>query len=160
MGAFRKLTRWKQALSREECLSILTAEKRGVLAVQGEEGYPYALPINHWYDPDSGKLYFHSGKFGHKIDALARCDKVSYCVIDGGTPNPGNWWLDFRSVIVFGRLTPVEDHQKALDISRQLSYKFTRDEDYINHEIEHSGPGVAVYGLEIESITGKLVHER
>ena len=62
--------------------------------------------------------------------------------------------------IVFGRLRIVEDHARALDISRRLSYKFTDDEAYINYEIEKSGPGVLVFELIPDHMTGKLVNEK
>ncbi|MBQ1924267.1 MAG: pyridoxamine 5'-phosphate oxidase family protein, partial [Lachnospiraceae bacterium] len=74
---FRELVRKKQALSAEECIKILKEEPRGVLSVQGDDGYPYGTPLNHWYCGDDGHLYFHSGMSGHRIDALKRCDKVS-----------------------------------------------------------------------------------
>ena len=157
---FREVARVKQALDRETCIRILKEEKRGVLAVQGDDGYPYAMPLNHWYCEEDGKLYFHSGRNGHRTDSIRRSDKASFCVMNQGTQEAGNWWLDFESVIVFGRIEIIEDHERALDISRRLSYKFTEDEGYIQYEIEHSGPGVMVFALNPEHITGKLVHER
>lgn len=157
---FREVARVKQALDRESCIRILKEEKRGVLAVQGDDGYPYAMPLNHWYCEEDGKLYFHSGRNGHRTDSIRRCDKASFCVMNQGTQEAGNWWLDFESVIVFGRIEIIEDHERALDISRRLSYKFTENEGYIQYEIEHSGPGVMVFALTPEHITGKLVHER
>ena len=157
---FREVARVKQALDRETCIRILKEEKRGVLAVQGDDGYPYAMPLNHWYCEEDGKLYFHSGRNGHRTDSIRRSDKASFCVMNQGTQKAGNWWLDFESVIVFGRIEIIEDHERALDISRRLSYKFTEDEGYIQYEIEHSGPGVMVFALTPEHITGKLVHER
>ncbi|MBE7009832.1 MAG: pyridoxamine 5'-phosphate oxidase family protein, partial [Ruminococcaceae bacterium] len=81
---FREMLRFKQALPREECIDILKREKRGVLSVLGDDGYPYGMPINHFYCEDDGKLYFHGGRKGHKIDALRRCDKASFCVYDEG----------------------------------------------------------------------------
>ena len=69
---FRELTRKKQKLSLEECKSILKMEKRGVLSVYGDNGYPYGMPMNHFYDERDGKIYFHGAKEGHKIDALSR----------------------------------------------------------------------------------------
>ena len=81
---FRKLLRRKQQLSGSECIEILKNEPRGVLSVVGDEGYPYGLPIDHWYCEENSKLYFHCGKIGHKLDAIRACDKVSYCVMDGG----------------------------------------------------------------------------
>ena len=73
---FREMLRKKQELSKEECIEILKKEKRGVLSVLGDEGYPYGMPINHYYDEESGKLYFHGGKKGHKIDAMKRLNKA------------------------------------------------------------------------------------
>lgn len=157
---FRDIARKKQVLSREDCLSILRREKRGVLAVQGDDGYPYAMPLNHWYCEEDGKLYFHSGPTGHKIDAIRREDKVSYCVYDGGTPEEDGWALNFKSVVVFGRVEIVEDHQRALEISRALSYKFTQDEAYIEKEIQSAGQRVLVFALTIEHMTGKRVNEK
>ena len=157
---FREVARTKQALPVEESIEILKTAKRGVLSVLGDDGYPYGMPLNHWYCEEDGKLYFHSGKTGHRTDAMRSCEKASFCVMDEGTPVEGAWWLKFRSVIVFGKIEIIEDHEQALDISRKLSHKFTQDESYIQHEIDHSGPGVLVFALVPEHITGKSVTER
>ena len=77
---FRDIVKKKQKLGHQECIEILKNEKRGVLSVVGDNGYPYGMPLNHFYDERDGKIYFHSGKTGHKIDALKNCDKVSFCV--------------------------------------------------------------------------------
>ena len=156
---FRELVRKKQALSEEECIKILKEEPRGVLSVQGDDGYPYGTPLNHWYCEDNGRLYFHSGMSGHRIDALKKCDKVSFCVYDQGYRKEGDWALYIKSVIVFGRMRPLEDHDRAMEICRKLSCKFTSDEDYISREITHAGPRTLVYELIPEHMTGKLVHE-
>ena len=156
---FRKMARANKAIPEAECLEILKNELRGVLSVLGDDGYPYGVPINHYYCPEDGHIYFHSGRAGHKIDALKACDKASFCVYDQGFRREGEWALNIKSVIVFGRLRIVEDHEKAIDISRQLSYKFTRDEDYIDREIQRSGPGVLCFELIPEHMTGKLVNE-
>ena len=156
---FREMLRIRQQLSEQECIDILRQEPRGVLSVLGDEGYPYGMPMNHYYCEADGKIYFHGGKHGHKIDAIRRCDKASFCVYDQGFRREGEWFLNIRSVIVFGRIEIVEDRQKTYDISRQLCYKFTSDEAYIEHEIEHSGPGTLVFALVPEHITGKMVKE-
>ncbi|MGX8706351.1 MAG: pyridoxamine 5'-phosphate oxidase family protein [bacterium] len=157
---FREVVRKKQALSREECIEILKNELRGVLAVNGDDGYPYALPINHFYNDEDGCLYFHSGRTGHKLDALRRDGRASFCCYDGGFIKPGDWALNIKSVIVFGKVSIVEDHAVALDISRRLSRKFTADERYIEDEVAHSGPAVLVFKLIPEHMTGKLVNEK
>lgn len=156
---FREIVRHKQALSREECIELLKTERRGVLSVIGDDGYPYGLPINHYYHEEDGKLYFHSGKTGHKVDAFLRDPKASFCIYDSGTPQEGSWALNFRSVIIFGRIEVVNDHQKAIDLCRRLSLCFTDDMDYIDNEVDHFGAGVLVFSLTPEHITGKRVNE-
>lgn len=156
---FREMRRKTQALSREECVRVLTEEKRGVLSVLGDEGYPYGMPLNHWYDETDGHLYFHGGKAGHRVDAVKACDKVSYCVYDEGYRLEGDWALHVRSVIVFGRLQPVEDNSRAMEVCRKLCRKFTSDEKYIDDEILRHGGGTLVYELFPEHVTGKLVKE-
>ena len=156
---FRKMLRFKQQISQEECEEILENEPRGVLSVLGDDGYPYGMPMNFWFDRESGNIYFHGGKSGHKIDAIRKCDKVSFCVYDEGYRREGEWALNIRSVIVFGRIKPVEDTDKAMDVSRKLSYKYTSDSKYIEGEIKNSGPATLCLELKPEHMTGKLVNE-
>ena len=156
---FREMLRKKQQLSKEECIEILKEEPRGVLSVLGDDDYPYGMPVNQYYFEVDGKLYFHSGKKGHKIDAMRRHDKASFCVYDSGYRKEGEWALNIRSVIVFGRIEIIEDRDKIYEIARELSYKFTNDSEYIEREIKQSGPGTFMFALVPEHITGKLVNE-
>ena len=153
------MLRKKQQLPEEECIEILKNELRGVLSVIGDDDYPYGMPINHFYCEEDGKIYFHSGRKGHKIDAMKRHDKASFCVYDQGFRREGEWALNIRSVIVFGRIEFIEDKEKIYEIARRLSYKFTDDEEYIEREIVHSGPGTLMFALVPEHMTGKLVNE-
>ena len=77
---FREVRRGRQALPEEMCEAVLSRGNHGVLALAGDEGYPYAVPISYVYE--GGKLYFHCAKSGHKLDAIARCPKASFCVVD------------------------------------------------------------------------------
>ena len=156
---FRNVARKKQALSSEQNKKILKTQKRGVLSVCGENGYPYGLPINFWYNEENGYIYFHSGKKGHKNDAISSDNKVSFCVYDEGYIKDGDWSLNISSVIVFGRMHIVEDSEKAVDIIRHLSLKFTSDIDYINSEIEKFAKDTVCYELQPEHTTGKIVNE-
>ena len=156
---FREVARVKQQLSAAECIGILRSEKRGVLSVLGDEGYPYGMPMNHWYCEEDGKLYFHSGLKGHRSDAMKDCDKASFCVYDAGYRREGEWALNIRSVIVFGRLTVVEEGEKALDFIRRMSAKFTDDTDYVEREIGEAMDHTLIFTLTPEHITGKLVNE-
>ena len=156
---FREMLRFKQQLPQEECIDLLKQELRGVLSVLGDDDYPYGVPINHYYCEADGKLYFHSGKKGHKIDALRRHDKASFCLMDAGERKADDWALTFRSVVVFGRIEIIEDREKVYEISRLLSYKFLDDEAHIQDEIARSGPNTFMFALVPEHISGKRVHE-
>ncbi len=156
---FRQMRRFKQQIDNEECIRILKEQPRGVLSLIGDDGYPYGIPLDHWYCEEDSKLYFHGAKEGHKIDAIKACDKASYCVMDQGFKKDGEWALNINSVIVFGRISLVEDPEKAKIICTELCRKFTDDEAYLQHELEHAFPRVQCLELIPEHMTGKLVNE-
>ena len=156
---FRPMRRFKQQITDEECKQVLISEPRGVLSVIGDDGYPYGIPMDHWYSEADGKLYFHCAKEGHKLDAIRACDKVSYCVMDKGFRKEGEWALNIRSVVVFGRMRIVDDEAKRIEIGTNLCKKFTGDEAYIEHEIKNALPRALCLELMPEHITGKLVNE-
>ncbi len=156
---FRPMRRIKQQISDDECREVLISEPRGVLSVIGDDGYPYGIPMDHWYSESDGKLYFHCAKEGHKLDAIRACDKVSYCVMDKGYHKEGEWALNIRSVIVFGRIRVVDDEGKRIEIGTNLCRKFTDDESYIEHEVKNALPRALCLELTPEHITGKLVNE-
>lgn len=153
------MRRAKRALSTQECVEILKKEPRGVLSVLGEDGYPYGVPMDFWYNEADGCLYFHGAKAGHKLDAIRRCDKVSFCVYDEGYRNEGEWALNIRSVIVFGRIRTVDDPAQTEEICRNLGRKFTDDTAYLEEELRRSGPAVLCLRLRPEYMTGKRVKE-
>ncbi|MBQ8408083.1 MAG: pyridoxamine 5'-phosphate oxidase family protein [Clostridia bacterium] len=156
---FRELIRKNKQLSQEECIALLKNEKRGVLSVLGEDGYPYGMPMNHFYNEEDGKIYFHSGNVGHRLDALKKCNKVSFCVYDQGYRKEGEWALNVKSVIAFGRIEIVDDLDVIADITAKLSRKFTNDEDYIKDEIEKHAHRTLLLVLTVEHLCGKLVEE-
>ena len=142
----------------DECIAILKNEKRGVLSVLGDDGYPYGMPMNHWYG-DGGRIYFHSGKGGHRFDSLMRDGKVSFCVYDEGYSNDGEWALNIKSVIVFGKIDIISDLDTIAHITAKLSRKFTNDEEYIRKEIEDHAKRTLLLRLDPEHICGKIVTE-
>ena len=156
---FPAMRRWKQQLTQQACVELLKQEPRGVLSLMGEDGYPYGLPISYWYCEADGKIYFHGAKSGHKIDAIRRCDKASFCVYDQGFRREGEWALNIKSVIVFGRIHPVEDAQKTEEICRNLCAKFNDDPAYAQGEWEKSGAHVRCLALTPEHMTRKQVIE-
>ena len=153
------MRRFKQQITEAECIEILKAEKRGVLSLIGDDGYPYGLPLSHFYDERDGKIYFHGAKEGHKIDAIKKYDKASFCVYDSGYRKEGEWALNINSVIVFGKIRLVTDEALARKICIQLVKKFTDDQEYLEKELKNALPRVQCLELEIEHMTGKLVNE-
>lgn len=156
---FRELTRKKQQLSREDCFRILKTEPRGILSLLGDDGYPYGLPIDHWFNEEDGCIYFHSGKEGHKVDAMKAHNKASFCVCDQGYREEHDWALNIKSVIVFGRIEFVENPETAIALVRQLSLKYTGDVAFIEEEIRKYGHEVLCFRLVPEHITGKITKE-
>lgn len=156
---FRELARKHKRITHEECIDLLTRETRGVLSVNGDDGYPYAMPMNHFYNHEDGCIYFHCGKSGHRLDSIRRSDKVSLCVYEQGSRDVGDWAFSVRSVIVFGRICIIDDLPEIIRITRSLCYKFTQDEQYIEKEIKGSAKATLLLKLTPEHICGKRVLE-
>ena len=155
---FREMRRNKQELSEEECREILESCTSGTLAVLGDEGYPYAVPLSYVYH--DGHIYFHCARSGHKLDAVRACDKVSFCVIDRDEVVPEKFTTKYRSVIVFGRAREVTDFKEIEGIMRALAGKYSphEGEDAFQHEMRSSG-ALCVLALDIEHLSGKMGKE-
>ena len=156
---FRKMRRFKQEITKDECVEILINEKRGVLSVIGDDGYPYGIPLNHYYDKEKNSIYFHGAKEGHKIDAIKRNNKVSYCVYEKGKPKEGHWSLNVRSVIAFGRASFVTDLEECKRIGSEIWWKFNTNKEELEEELNNSLSRVLCIRIDIEHMTGKLVNE-
>lgn len=152
------MRRLGQQLSDEECIDILINEPRGVLAVLGDDDYPYAVPLSHVYV--DGKIYFHGAKTGHKIDAIKKHSKVSYCVKDNGVKEKDSWWYTFRSVIVFGKITTLADDAEKIDKLTHLGNKFFPTPEETVDEINRLLDKTEVFEITIEHMTGKVVKEK
>ena len=155
---FRKMRRNKQALSIEECINMLINEYRGVLAILGDNDYPYSIPMSHVYA--DGKIYFHGAKEGHKNDAVKKYSKASYCVVGKGTKNNDEWWYTFKSVIVFGKIRILNDKNEKIDKLRYLGNKFFPTPEDTENEIKRLLDKTEVYELNIEYISGKTTVEK
>lgn len=156
---FREMRRKKQQLTKEECIRILKEQKRGVLSVTGDNGYPYGLPMNHYYNENDGNLYFHCGIKGHRNDAIKNNNKVSFCTYTDGYKKQDSWALNIESVIVFGEIEIIDDIEIIRDISEKLSLKFTDDMEYIKSEIEKFSNHTLILKLIPQHICGKKVEE-
>lgn len=156
---FRELRRKKQKLSPEECAEVLKTVPRGVLSVLGDDGYPYGVPMDHWYCPENGCLYFHSGRRGHKTDSLRRDEKVCYTVMDEGFCREGEWAKNIRSIVIFGRISFVEDKARCYEICRNIGMQFFDDVGYWQNEFAGAENRVICLELSVESMCGKIVNE-
>lgn len=154
---FRKMRRFKQELSERECIDVLEREPRGVLAVHGEDGYPYALPMDYIYL--DGKLYFHCAREGHKLDAISEDNRVSFCVMDQGYREEGQWALNIKSVVIFGKIRTITSAEETLNMVRQLGLKYYPTPEDVEVEISKAISRVLILELTIDHMTGKLVNE-
>ena len=154
MSDFREMRRKRQQLSEGESIEILQKATAGTLALLGDNGYPYAVPISYVYA--DGKLYFHSALSGHKIDAIRNCDKASFCVIDKDDVHPEKYTTFFRSVIVFGRIHIIEDEQEKLATARLLGDRYNpNQEETLQKELEKGLARMVMIRFDIEHLTGK-----
>lgn len=151
---FRELRRKNQALSYDECAEILKRANTGVLAVQGDENYPYTVPLNYLFSDN--KIYFHCAKEGHKIDSIKRNDKVSFCVIDKDEVVPEVFGTDFRSVIAFGRAR-IMNEEEFMPIIQSFTRKYCPKTpiDAVQKEIDKDFKRLCIVEIKIENLTGK-----
>ena len=139
---------------------LLESSRRGVLAVNGDDGYPYAIPINYVYDGEAQRICFHGAKIGHKVDALRACDKVCFTVFGNETVRTESWAPFMQSVVVFGRCHLMEAGPEATRRLKQPAMKYYPSEQLVDEEITQSGKAVQVFEIEIEHMSGKEVQER
>lgn len=151
---FREMRRNKQLLPQEQVDAVLERNTNGVLGVNGDDGYPYAVPLSYVYT--NGKIYFHSSKNGHKIDAIEKDSKVTFTVIDEDTIVSAEYTTYFRSVIAFGKAYIVQDEEERLKAFHALVCKYSGKEPEEEREKEVTNCKAAlIIGIEIEHITGK-----
>lgn len=133
---FREMRRFKQQITTEECKKVLKEEKRAAFSVIGDDGYPYTIPINFYYDEADNIIYFHGAKEGHKVDAMNRCDKVCLTVWNQGFKKEGHWEWNPTSVVVFGKVKLVTEKNIFEDRLRKLAAKYYPNIDEIEKEME------------------------
>lgn len=151
----RQMRRIKQLLSEEATVEIMKRNTAGVLAVTGDDDYPYAVPISYVYA--DGKVYMHSAREGHKVDAVRNHEKASFCVIDKDEIVPEEYTTYFRSAIAFGKVRLVESGGEKRKAAELLGRKYNPHgaEETLSHEIEDSDPRFVIIALDVEHMTGK-----
>lgn len=157
---FRPMRRAKRTISDEDAMSLLAKGRRATLAVNGDDGYPFAFPIDYRFDVDANKIYFHGAKAGQKVDALRRSDKVCLTVMGNERLEDGEWAPYVQSVVVFGRCRLVDDAAKTEAEVRRLALKYYPSAEEVERELEKYLSAVQLYEIEIEHLTGKQVQEK
>ena len=157
---FRPVRKKKNEISAEAAKQLLHTERRGVFAVNGDDGYPYAIPVNFFYDEEANRIYFHGSRAGHKIDSVRKSDKVCFTVYGNSQYKEGEWAPYTQSTVVFGRCHMIDDAARTEAEVRRLAEKYYPDKSEIDREIAQSIRAVQLYEITIEHLTGKQVQER
>lgn len=154
---FREMRRKKQKLPEKQCLDILKRAKTATLALAGDDGYPYSVPINFVYE--NGKIYFHGAKEGHKIDAIKNNPKVSMSIIDQEDVIEEELTTYFRSVILFGKARILQDEDEIYHAIETLGLKYTEDDIAVRKEINKEWDILCCVEITIEHLSGKQAIE-
>ncbi len=158
MEKFRPMRRNRQQLTQDECIDILQQATSGVMAVIGDGGYPYTVPLSHVYA--DGCLFFHSAIQGHKVDAIRNDSRCSFCVIAQDDVHPETFTTHFKSVVAFGRIHVIEDDAERLAALRLLGLRHApHDHTGLQREIDKDFARVLMLRLDIEHLTGKQAIE-
>lgn len=155
---FRKMRRFKQETTLETCHDILIHEKRCVLSVHGEDGYPYGIPMNFYYDLDENIIYFHCAKEGHKLDAIASNDKVCVTIYNQGFQEEGDWVYNVTSLVIFGKATLISDEDIKREKALKLALKYYPTPESAEAELS-AVDRMNLLAVKIDHMTGKIVNE-
>ncbi len=148
------MRRSKQQLTKEECEEILIQGKTGVLAVLGDDGYPYTVPINYYYT--DGKIYLHCAKTGHKLDAIKEETKVSFCVVDCDDILQEKFTTLYKSVVAFGKAEILTNENEMRSCVTALAEKYCPDFlDKVPSEVEREFGILCMIKINIDHMTGK-----
>lgn len=152
---FREMKRKRQLLGNQKCIDILTNGAAGVLALLGDGDYPYAIPISYVYS--NSKIYFHGAKAGHKIDAISKYSKASFCVIDQDKIIPEEYTTYFRSIIAFGKIRILENEKEIREAIEKLAIKYHPKDSEVNRSqaISREWKSLCMIEFSIEHMTGK-----
>ena len=157
---FRPLRRIKKAISPEEAKMLLKTERRGVFAVIGDEGYPYAVPVNFLYDEAAEKIYFHGSAVGHKADSLKKNDKICFTVYGNETIGEEAWAPYMQSVVIFGRCRLVDNREEVVSHVRDFAMKYFPSAEAVEEELSAYKAVVQLYEITIEHMSGQQIQER
>jgi nitroimidazol reductase NimA-like FMN-containing flavoprotein (pyridoxamine 5'-phosphate oxidase superfamily) len=147
---FKEMRRKDRELSQENAIDIIKNGKYGVMALVGNDGYPYGVPFHYAFI--DGDLYFHSSvEGGHKTECFNNNLKASFTIIS--TKNG----IKARSAIVFGTIEILPDKKAYVleKIVEKFVPKFARKK--AKSGIQFAQNRVMAYRLKVENISGKFI---
>lgn len=108
-------------VTHKEKVDSLMKEAKVVRLALCDGSRPYLVPVN--FGMGNGKLYFHSGNRGKKVDILARNPQIAF-EMDADVevvrkPEACKWSMQYRSIVGTGSvrlLTAPEEKQMGLDL--------------------------------------------
>ena len=137
---FKPIRKKINEIDRAATEALLTSNRRGILALNGDNGYPYAIPINYFYDNETQKIYFHGAKAGNKVDALKASDKVCFTVYGNETIDDSEPWAPYvQSAVVFGRCHLLESGQESINRLKDFAMKYYPNEELVDEQIALAG---------------------
>ena len=157
---FRPMRRASRAIPEEAAKHLLQQSRRGVLAVNGDNGYPFAIPVNYYYDQEHDKIYFHGAKSGQKVDALKQNDKVCFTVYGNEHFEPGDWAPYEQSTGGFGRAGRGAAPPLPRGPWGGVGMKYYPGKEEVEKEIALDIKAVQLYEITIEHLTGKQIQEK
>jgi uncharacterized protein len=151
----REMNQIKRKLSDEATFELLKNGEHGVLALNGDDGYPYAVPITYSYFDHF--IYFHSANHGYKIDILKKNQNACLSVIINVEVLPSKFSAKYESVIVTGEIEFVEDKNEKNRALEYLIDQYSSEFKEIGMKFVNGpfGEKTSVFKMKIKEISGK-----
>ena len=150
----RNMFKAERQMSDDSARLAFAKGNHGTLCVNGDDGYPYAVPVNYVYE--GGKIYIHSAKYGYKIDAIRQNDKVCFSTILHAKVIQNKFTAAYQSSVATGRIHTVTDETERRQILEQYIYKLTPD--FVENGMKFVNAAIGkteLLCIEIEQLTGK-----
>ena len=158
---FKPIRKKINEIDRAAAGALLKSNRRGILAMNGDNGYPYAILINYFYDCVGQKIYFHGAKAGHKVESLKTSDKVCFTVYGNECIDKSEPWAPYvQSAVVFGRCRLLEAGPESIEQLKEFAMKYYPDEALADDQIARNGRATQMFEITIEHMSGKQVQEK
>ena len=150
---FREMRSKANMLTNEEVENILKTSPNGTLALYGENGYPYSVPVNFVYS--DGKILLDGAAEGYKLDCMKKDPHVSFSVIGKDDIAKENFTTLFSSVIAFGTIRVIDTMEEKIPVLEAMVGKYSAEFMESGKELIRKGCGSVAYELTIDHMTGK-----